>query len=182
MSYIVRQNVLRHPGPFSSCCYQLVSSTGFLEILYLLFPFSHNFSDTFWYVQCIVSVHRRLCIFCRLRRKFMHLNSMCTLLNGDPYLIMRICLFMLFVLHILYNIVTWVPCICMYNNMISSSAKLMICISRCRFYMMFLGPFDWYKLTLIHINHYIHYILWDVITYTFPNFNGAHSRWSFGNG
>ena len=39
-----------------------------------------------------------------------------------------------------------------------------------------LGPyFCWYGLTLIHvrISNYIHYKVWDQITYPFPNFKGA---------
>ena len=37
------------------------------------------------------------------------------------------------------------------------------------------GPFYWHSLTLIPawISNYIHYKVWDEITYPFPNFNGV---------
>ena len=40
------------------------------------------------------------------------------------------------------------------------------------------GPFYWHRLTLISacISDYIHYNVWDEITYPFPNFNGRLDR------
>ena len=43
------------------------------------------------------------------------------------------------------------------------------------FHVALWGPFSWRVLTLIpaRISNYIHYKVWDEITYPFLNFNGA---------